>query len=63
MAQFSALYNKHVSMKSILEQLGVVKEESNEDFNWGATIVMIVLLLTFIGTSFYILVSSYLEVS
>lgn len=63
MAQFSAIYKKHVSMKSILEQLGVVNQESNEDFNWGATIVMILLFLTFIGTSFYILISSYLEVS
>lgn len=63
MAQFSAIYMKHVSMKSILEQLGVVNQESNEDFNWGATIVMILLFLTFIGTSFYILISSYLEVS
>jgi hypothetical protein len=50
-------------MKSIWEQLGVVKEDTNEDFNMGAAIVMMILFLTFIGTSFYILVSSYLEVS
>ena len=50
-------------MKSILEHLGVVNKERDDDFNWGATIVMILLLLTFIGTSFYILIASYLEVS
>ena len=63
MAQFSAVYRKHVSMKSILENLGVVKKERDDDFNWGAAIIMILLLLTFIGTSFYILIASYLEVS
>ena len=50
-------------MKSILERLGIVKEESNEDFNLGTAIVMIMLFLAFIGTSFYILVSSYLGIS
>lgn len=51
-------------MKTILEQLvGVVKKDREDDFNWGATIVMILLFLTFIGTSFYILISSYLDVS
>lgn len=50
-------------MKSILERMGVIREESNEDFNMGAAIVMIMLFLAFIGTSFYILVSSYLGIS
>ncbi|HEY1112565.1 MAG TPA: hypothetical protein VGE66_03360 [Chitinophagaceae bacterium] len=50
-------------MKTILERMGVIREESNDDFNLGAAIVMIMLFLTFIGTSFYILVSSYLGIS
>lgn len=50
-------------MKSILERMGVIKEESNEDVKLGAVIVMIMLFLAFIGTSFYILVTSYLEIS
>lgn len=41
----------------------MIKEERNEDFNLGAAIVMIMLFLAFIGTSFYILVSSYMSIS
>jgi len=50
-------------MKTILEQLGVANKESRDDFNMGSFILMVLLFLAFIGTSFYILVTSYLEVS
>jgi hypothetical protein len=50
-------------MKSILERMGVLEEESNKEVNLGAAIVMIMLFLAFIGTTFYILVSSFLEIS
>jgi hypothetical protein len=50
-------------MKSFFEKLSVVNEEGSEDFNVGSFILMILLFLTFIGTTFYILVTSYLEVS
>ena len=32
---------------------------THEDFNMGSAIVVIVLLLLFIGTSFYLMVSNY----
>ncbi|SHF43721.1 hypothetical protein SAMN05444008_1085 [Cnuella takakiae] len=32
--------------------------ENKDDFNWGATITVMVLILTFIGAIFYVLVSS-----
>ena len=50
-------------MKELLEKIGVVRTESNDDFNMGATVAMILLFLAFIGTTFYILVSSYMEIS
>ena len=34
-----------------------------DDFNWGATITVLILLLAFIGASFYVLVSSYMDIS
>ncbi len=37
------------------------KQESQEEFNIGATITVLTLLLGFIGSSFYVLVSSYLD--
>ena len=36
--------------------------EVNEDFNWGATITVLLLLLCFVGASFYVLVSSFLDI-
>lgn len=35
------------------------KKEEGEEFHLGATITMILLILTFISTSFYIAVSSF----
>ncbi len=35
--------------------------EAREDFSLGATIAVSTLLLAFIGSSFYILLSSYFE--
>lgn len=36
--------------------------DTGEDFNWGATIAVLVLLLMFIGATFYVLVSSFMEI-
>ncbi len=49
-------------MKLLLKKKGLI-EEPREDFRLGAAIAMIVLVLSFIGASFYILISSYLEVN
>ena len=38
-----------------------INTEPKEDFNVGATIAVLTLLLGFIGSSFYVLVSSYME--
>jgi hypothetical protein len=38
-------------------------EEVREDFHWGATITMIFLVLSFLAASFYVLVSSYMDIS
>jgi len=47
-------------MKSVLEQ-NSVQEEPREGFYMGATIAVIVLFLLFIGASFYIALSTYME--
>jgi hypothetical protein len=49
-------------MKTLLKET-LTHSDQREDFNWGTTIIMILLVLSFIGASFYILVSSYLEVN
>lgn len=45
-------------MKPTLEKVNVM-EEAREEFHLGATIMVILLFLTFLGTSFYILVDTY----
>ena len=47
-------------MKSVLEN-NSVQEEPREGFYMGATIAVILLFLLFIGASFYLAVSSYME--
>lgn len=47
-------------MKSVLEQ-NSVQEEPRERFYMGATIAVILLFLLFIGASFYLAVSTYME--
>lgn len=49
-------------MKQNLNKEIVQQADSPEDFNMGATITVLLLLLVFIGASFYVLVSSYMEV-
>lgn len=49
-------------MKSIFNQHKAT-EEVSEDFNWVKTIIMMVLVLCFIGASFYVLIASYLDLS
>ncbi|WP_158513030.1 hypothetical protein [Flavisolibacter tropicus] len=48
-------------MKSVLEKVNA-QTEPNEEFYLGATITIILLFLLFIGTTFYIAVSSYMEI-
>jgi hypothetical protein len=38
-----------------------IRKESKDDFSMGATIAVSTLLLAFIGSSFYVLLSSYFE--
>jgi hypothetical protein len=45
-------------MIELLERIGVVQKESNRTFQWIPAIIMLVLMLTFVGTTLYILVSS-----
>jgi len=39
----------------------IATKESSDDFSMGATIVVSTLLLAFIGSSFYVLLTSYFE--
>jgi hypothetical protein len=48
-------------MKSVMEKENV-QVEHREGFYMGATIAVILLFLLFIGTTFYIAVSSYMEI-
>ena len=47
-------------MKSVLKETSV-QDEPREGFYMGATIAVILLFLLFIGASFYLAVSSYME--
>ena len=40
------------------QKLQVPKADVREDFNWGATIGVLILMLAFISATFYVLVSS-----
>ena len=44
-----------------METPNIQHTEPKEDFNMGATIAVLTLVLGFIGSSFYVLVSSYME--
>ena len=49
-------------MKSLFRRsAAVVREESPETFHLGATILLTLLFLTFIGTTFYLGISVYLD--
>ncbi|HZH01337.1 MAG TPA: hypothetical protein VEY32_09660 [Flavisolibacter sp.] len=48
-------------MKTINKQEAIAEQEPGEKFFMGATIAVILLFLLFIGASFYIAVSSYME--
>ncbi len=49
-------------MKSLLKRSEfVVREEGRESFNLGATILLTLLFLVFIGTTFYLGISVYLD--
>ena len=50
-------------MKTINKQEVIAEQEPNEKFFIGATIAVILLFLLFIGASFYIAISSYMEVA
>jgi hypothetical protein len=50
-------------MLSLFKKGEVRKSEWSDDFNLGATIAVIVLVLFFIGASFYFVVETYLELT
>lgn len=45
-------------MLQLLERIGLVQRESNQSFQPIPAIIMLILMLTFVGTTFYILISS-----
>jgi len=45
-------------MQQILERIGVVKNENGDSFSKGSAVVLFLLLLTFIGSTVYILIDS-----
>jgi len=45
-------------MIHFLESLGIVKKDTNTPFNMASAILMMLLMLTFVGTTLYILISS-----
>jgi hypothetical protein len=45
-------------MKEMLDKL-VIKETTHEEFHIGTTIMVILLFLAFMGTSFYLMVTNY----
>lgn len=46
-------------MKELLEKLNVHTENTHEGFHIGTTIMVIILFLAFMGTSFYMMVTNY----
>lgn len=50
-------------MSTGLKEMSVTKAEIREDFNLSAAITVMLLLLIFIAASFYIIVSSYMEIN
>lgn len=45
-------------MQQFLETIGVIKSEKSEEFKIAPAILMLVLMLAFMGTTIYMLVSS-----
>jgi hypothetical protein len=45
-------------MIQFLETIGVIKNERSEDFKIAPAILIMILMLTFLGTTVYMLVSS-----
>lgn len=45
-------------MIDLLEQIGIVQRKTNRSFKIVPAIIMLLLMVTFVGTTVYILVSS-----
>jgi hypothetical protein len=45
-------------MQNFLETIGVIKNKNSADFKMFPAILLMVLMLTFVGTTIYILISS-----
>ena len=50
-------YKENKFMINLLERIGIVQNESNKSFRPVPAIIMLVLMLTFVGTTLYILIS------
>lgn len=50
-------------MEPVTKKLSAVKAEASEDFNLAGAITVMLILLLFIAASFYVLISSYLEIN
>jgi len=45
-------------MKQLMERLNITNNNTHEGFHLGGTIMVILLFLIFMGTSFYLMVTS-----
>lgn len=50
-------YKENRFMINLLERIGIVQNESNKSFRPVPAIIMLLLMLTFVGTTIYILIS------
>jgi hypothetical protein len=46
-------------MKELLQRIGEAKENTHEGFHIGGTIMVVLLFLAFMATSFYLMVTNY----
>lgn len=49
-------------MKNETRRITIAASETREDFNLGAAITVILLMMLFIGVNFYVLIASYMDI-
>ncbi|MCU7548659.1 hypothetical protein OCK74_05995 [Chitinophagaceae bacterium LB-8] len=50
-------------METVRKNISRAETEVRDDFNLGAAITVMLILLMFIAASFYVLISSYMEIN
>lgn len=61
--RYIPVLTKETVMKVSEQHLQVEQKEVREDFNWAATIGVLLLMLAFISATFYVLISSLKDLS